>query len=187
MRTTHRRRLLRHAGRRSCRPKMCVKADHNRALHNKIGRSRGSIEFKHQNISAVLPSLGEDWIPGYKPAFNFQMSLVDAIRRWFAMHPDRLKRPPSRPRAGFSNSHVRCFALMRSRRLCEVFLVAVTASVPATAQAFFVDNPDRTGVRSGTGFCRPDWLSPRLMRPLSTDATACHQAPDRQRRPVRHR
>ena len=30
------------------------KAKHNRRLQLVIGRSRGSIEFKHQNISAVL-------------------------------------------------------------------------------------------------------------------------------------
>ncbi|UWR51465.1 DUF3883 domain-containing protein [Phaeobacter inhibens] len=57
------------------------KAAHNRALQELTGRSKGSIEFKHQNISAVLKGLGETWIVGYKPAFNFQMSLVDAVAR----------------------------------------------------------------------------------------------------------
>jgi hypothetical protein len=47
------------------------KATHNRSLRASIGRPCGSIEYKHQNISAVLKGLGEDWIPGYKPAFNF--------------------------------------------------------------------------------------------------------------------
>ena len=60
------------------------KAEHNRALQALIGRGKGSIEFKHQNISAVLKGLGEDWIPGYKPAFNFQGALVDAVARWLA-------------------------------------------------------------------------------------------------------
>jgi hypothetical protein len=60
------------------------KADHNRELQRRIDRSRTSIEFKHQNISAVLKALGEDWIPGYKPAFNFQLTLVDAVKRWLA-------------------------------------------------------------------------------------------------------
>ncbi|WP_245968299.1 DUF3883 domain-containing protein [Hephaestia caeni] len=55
-----------------------------------IERPRGSIEYKHQNISAVLKGLGEDWIPGYKPAFNFQASLVDAVVRWLNRHPDWL-------------------------------------------------------------------------------------------------
>lgn len=56
------------------------KAAHNRDLQQRIGRGRGSIEFKHQNISAVLMGLGETWITGYKPAVNFQDSLVKATR-----------------------------------------------------------------------------------------------------------
>lgn len=68
------------------------KAEHNRMLQAVIGRPRGSIEYKHQNISAVLKGLGEDWIPGYKPAFNFQASLVDAVVRWLDRHPDWLAR-----------------------------------------------------------------------------------------------
>jgi len=66
------------------------KAEHNRLLRAVIGRPRGSIEYKHQNISAVLKGLGENWIPGYKPAFNFQASLVDAVVRWLDHHPDWL-------------------------------------------------------------------------------------------------
>ena len=46
------------------------KAQHNRLLQDKIDRSKGSIEFKHQNISAVLHQLGLDphrmEIPGRK-------------------------------------------------------------------------------------------------------------------------
>src|SRR5215475_13851850 len=66
------------------------KAAHNRMLQPVIDRPRGSIEYKHQNISAVLKGLGEDWIPGYKPAFNFQASLIDAVVRWLKQHPDWL-------------------------------------------------------------------------------------------------
>ena len=71
------------------------KAEHNRALQMLIERGKGSIEFKHQNISAVLKGLGEDWIPGYKPAFNFQGSLEDAVARWLARNPRWLARQPS--------------------------------------------------------------------------------------------
>ncbi len=72
------------------------KAEHRRLLGPLLpGRSEGSIEFKHQNISAVLKWLGEDWIPGYKPAFNFQTSLEDAVQRWLAGHPVWLERLPS--------------------------------------------------------------------------------------------
>src|SRR5690625_4580080 len=71
------------------------KAEHRRALLPLLNdRSEGSVEFKHQNISAVLKGLGEDWIPGYKPAFNFQITLVDAVARWLALNPAWLGRQP---------------------------------------------------------------------------------------------
>src|SRR6056297_3418018 len=78
------------------------KAEHRRALLPLLNdRSEGSVEFKHQNISAVLKGLGEDWIPGYKPAFNFQMTLVDAVARWLALNPAWLgRRPAARPPTG---------------------------------------------------------------------------------------
>ncbi len=66
------------------------KAERNRALQELIPRSRGSIEFKHQNISAVLLGLGQPWIDGYKPAANFQNRLVDGVVRWLDAHPDWL-------------------------------------------------------------------------------------------------
>lgn len=82
------------------------KAEHNRRLQEAIGRPRGSIEYKHQNISAVLKGLGEDWIPGYKPAFNFQGSLVDAVVRWLATHPTWLSPETRLSLAGGSSSRV---------------------------------------------------------------------------------
>ena len=70
------------------------KANHNRTLQTRISRSRGSIEYKHQNISAVLKALGESWIPGYRPAFNFQMVLVDSVLRWFDKNSGWADRTP---------------------------------------------------------------------------------------------
>lgn len=64
-----------------------VKAQRNAALQSLIGRSRGSIEFKHQNISAVLLRLGMPWIEGYKPMANFQRALVDGVERFLAARP----------------------------------------------------------------------------------------------------
>ena len=80
------------------------KAQHRRSLMPLLrSRTEGSIEFKNQNISAVLKGLGEDWIPGYKPAFNFQMTLVDAVARWIALNPAWLGRMPgTRPATGLS-------------------------------------------------------------------------------------
>jgi hypothetical protein len=43
------------------------------------GRSKGSVEFKHQNVSAVLIDLGYPYIEGYKPRFNYQTTLFEAV------------------------------------------------------------------------------------------------------------
>lgn len=64
------------------------KAANNRLLQQKTGRSRGSIEFKHGNVSAAAKCLGLPIIKGYQPRFNFQMSLAEAISRWLARHPE---------------------------------------------------------------------------------------------------
>jgi hypothetical protein len=60
------------------------KAARNRALQALTGRVHGSIERKHQNISAVLVRLGLPWIKGYKPLPNFQGALLDGIGRYLA-------------------------------------------------------------------------------------------------------
>lgn len=55
------------------------KAAHNRALQKLLGRSHGSIEMKHQNVSAVLRDIGATYIDGYKPLPNYQEALYDAV------------------------------------------------------------------------------------------------------------
>ena len=61
-----------------------VKLHHNNALQQQIRRSHRSIEFKHQNISAVLRKLGLPWILGYKPKEHYQNALLDGIERFLA-------------------------------------------------------------------------------------------------------
>jgi hypothetical protein len=69
-----------------------VKSNHRRRLLEKLNRrSEGSIEFKHQNISAVMLGLGQPRIEGYKPARRFQMSLVDAVLRKMELSLDWTK------------------------------------------------------------------------------------------------
>lgn len=74
-----------------------VKAERNRALQQLIGRGRGSIEFKHQNISAVMVVLGLPWLRGYKPRSHFQESLVAGVERYLASKPQLIaaQEPPS--------------------------------------------------------------------------------------------
>lgn len=58
------------------------KSEHRRLLIQATNRLAGSIERKHQNISAVLVRLGLPWIKGYKPLINYQNSLIDGIGRY---------------------------------------------------------------------------------------------------------
>lgn len=55
------------------------KAEENRKLQEIIGRTKGSIEFKHQNISAVLIEARGIPIDGYKPMRNVQDRLRTAV------------------------------------------------------------------------------------------------------------
>src|SRR5580704_15923188 len=71
-----------------------VKSRHSAAIMAQIGRTHRSVEFKHQNISAVLDELGMPWIPGYKPKRNYQNAIFDAIDRYLTTHPATLEPAP---------------------------------------------------------------------------------------------
>jgi Domain of unknown function (DUF3883) len=55
------------------------KAEHNRHLQQVTGRSHGSVERKHQNISAILIKCGYPYIEGYKPLGNCQELLRSVV------------------------------------------------------------------------------------------------------------
>lgn len=56
------------------------KTGHREALQKRLrDRSAGSIEFKHRNISAVMVEFGLPYLPGYRPAFNYQAQLKQAV------------------------------------------------------------------------------------------------------------
>lgn len=58
------------------------KTAHRRALQQRLnGRSDGSIEFKHCNISAVMIDLGFPYIRGYQPRANYQALLRDVAEQ----------------------------------------------------------------------------------------------------------
>jgi hypothetical protein len=59
------------------------KSEHRRSLLTLLSnRSEGSIEFKHQNISAVLVNLGQPYIKGYLPRYNYQNILEDVVLKY---------------------------------------------------------------------------------------------------------
>jgi hypothetical protein len=66
------------------------KTAHRRQLQQRLGgRSEGSIEFKHANISAVMLELGYPYIRGYQPRSNFQRSmLVDVVQAHVLQHSE---------------------------------------------------------------------------------------------------
>ena len=68
-----------------------IKSRHSAALMAQIGRTHRSVEFKHQNISAVMDELGMPWIPGYKPKRNYQNAIFDAIDRYLTKNPGILE------------------------------------------------------------------------------------------------
>ena len=76
-----------------------VKSDRNQALREHLnGRSRSSVEFKHQNISAVLLDKGMPYLDGYKPAKNYQKRyLPQVIEDYLAAHPDLHEQIASSP------------------------------------------------------------------------------------------
>src|ERR1035441_6154372 len=74
-----------------------IKSRHSAVLMVQIGRTHRSVEFKHQNISAVLDELGLPWIPGYMPKRNYQNAIFDAIDRYLTGHSAIIEEPSAPP------------------------------------------------------------------------------------------
>jgi hypothetical protein len=56
------------------------KAEHNRELRKRLsGRSKTSVEIKHQNISAAMVDHGLPYLPGYVPMKNYQGLVFDVV------------------------------------------------------------------------------------------------------------
>lgn len=65
------------------------KAAHRRQILPLLNnRSEGSIEFKHQNISAILINLGRPYITGYLPRYNYQNLLEDEVIDYLIHHSE---------------------------------------------------------------------------------------------------
>ncbi|NWA26543.1 DUF3883 domain-containing protein [Pseudomonas gingeri] len=59
------------------------KTEHNKALRAQLnGRSKGSVELKHANISSILNGLDLPFIDGYKPRGNSQLLLRQAVQTY---------------------------------------------------------------------------------------------------------
>lgn len=66
-----------------------IKAHQIRDLAKYQGRTKGSIEAKMMNVSAVLDVLGHDWINGFKPLVNYNKALFDQVGEYIARKQTR--------------------------------------------------------------------------------------------------
>jgi hypothetical protein len=68
------------------------KTEYNEALRQRLrGRSKASVELKHQNISSVLHSMELPFIPGYKPRSNAQLLLRKAVHQFVLESADLVR------------------------------------------------------------------------------------------------
>ena len=76
------------------------KAEFNRRVQQETGRSKGSVEFKFQNVSAVLDQMGHRWIKGYKPAKHAQIGPIkDTLDRLLPAFDARIAEGRHTPRS----------------------------------------------------------------------------------------
>ena len=65
-----------------------IKANFNREVQDATGRSRGAVDYKFENISAVLSEIGLPYVLGYKPYGNYQSALRTEVERFLAHDPE---------------------------------------------------------------------------------------------------
>jgi hypothetical protein len=74
------------------------KTGHRRSLLPLLsGRSEGSVEFKHCNVSGVLVGMGLPYVEGYKPRGNYQTLLADKVVAFLDDRPhllDQMRQSP---------------------------------------------------------------------------------------------
>lgn len=69
------------------------KSEWNSQLRQALqGRSKASVEMKHQNVSAVLAGLGLPFIAGYKPRGNTQFLLRQQVQRFVLDHSETVRK-----------------------------------------------------------------------------------------------
>lgn len=65
-----------------------TKTEFRREVERDVERSAAAIEYKFNNVSAVLDELGAVWIAGYKPLRNVQGRLRELVRERFEADTD---------------------------------------------------------------------------------------------------
>lgn len=103
------------------------KAEFRREVERDVARSSAAVEYKFNNVSAVLDDMGAVWIPGYKPLRNVQERLRTVVQERFEADHD-----------------------LRSFMLKAVAAEVVeTAELGGEVKPPIVDWPDASGNRGG--------------------------------------
>ena len=77
-------------------------------------RTKGSVEFRMQNISAVMQELGVTWIKGYKPAANVGEQVKTNIKK-VILRRDEIDQETAKPSADYDEYRRRSEALRKLR------------------------------------------------------------------------
>ncbi|WP_177331713.1 DUF3883 domain-containing protein [Pseudomonas sp. NBRC 111123] len=135
------------------------KSGHNETLRKQLrGRSKASVELKHQNISAVLNGMGLPFIQGYKPRGNSQLLLRKVVQDYVFRHSaevskivDGLEEVKSPAQKSYSAVLVESPVMEERQRL-----VASTRSRPRLPRKF--DYAARDEANRKLGRLGEDWV-----------------------------
>lgn len=131
------------------------KAHENRVLREGAlaGRTKGSVEFRMQNISTVLEELKRDRIQGYKPAKNVGANVVRSIRDALNA-PSTLTPEDFAPTADEATLERRAAKLEKQSFKSEPKGILKPQQLPASGDAYVRDPEVRAWVRKeAKGIC----------------------------------
>ena len=131
------------------------KAHENRVLRESAleGRTKGSVEFRMQNISTVLVELGRDRIEGYKPAKNVGANVARSIREALNA-PSTLTPEDFAPTADEATLEQRAAKLEKQTLKDEPKGILKPQQVSSSGNSFVRDPEVRAWVRKeAKGFC----------------------------------
>ena len=125
-----------------------VKTEENRILREGAlaGRTKGSVEFRMQNISTVLVELGRDRIAGYKPAKNVGANVARSIREALNA-PSPLTPEDFAPTADEATLEQRAAKLERQPLKDEPKGIERPEQTPSSGKSFVRDPEVRAWVR----------------------------------------
>lgn len=130
------------------------KTEHNARLRSSVKRSKGAIEMKHQNISAVLADMDLPWIDGYKPKSNVQGLLREVVEAYVQQHQEVL------------SAIIENFGQSPARRSTEADSTDVIQPVPRLDASLIALKlrPNRLRLPRKLNFVLSDYLNKKLGR-----------------------